>query len=161
MKLYWLLIGEIVCWYGCRSRQYTLEEQVVVDVQKQAAHSREWEQVVLVEFQVVVVAKPPEDRPGGLMSPPLDEEDVEEQEPWGPPPWYRSTTVCVCVFGMWNMGTLFKHTPTCSNMVLQKGVTSFIRNAGLRWQRNRKWHRFGSTGSSLSSLPPFVNRAYL
>lgn len=39
------------------------------------------EQVLLRELQVIVVAKPPQDGPGGLVSATLDEESVQEQEP--------------------------------------------------------------------------------
>lgn len=38
-------------------------------------------QVLLRELQVIVVTKPPQDSPGGLMSATLDEESVQEQEP--------------------------------------------------------------------------------
>lgn len=38
-------------------------------------------QILLRELQVVVVAKPPQDGPGGLVSAALDEERVQEQEP--------------------------------------------------------------------------------
>lgn len=38
-------------------------------------------QVLLRELQVIVVAKPPQDSPGGLVPPTLDEESVQEQEP--------------------------------------------------------------------------------
>lgn len=38
-------------------------------------------QVLLRELQVVVVAEPPQDGPGGLVSAALDEESVQEQEP--------------------------------------------------------------------------------
>ena len=39
-------------------------------------------EVVLVELQVVIVAKPAQDGPGGLMPASLDEERVKEQEAW-------------------------------------------------------------------------------
>lgn len=39
------------------------------------------EQVFLVKLQVVVVPKPPQHRPGGLVTPPLDEKRVQKQEP--------------------------------------------------------------------------------
>lgn len=38
-------------------------------------------QVLLRELQVVVVTKPPQDCPGGLVSAALDKECVQEQEP--------------------------------------------------------------------------------
>lgn len=38
-------------------------------------------QVLLRELQVIVVTKPPQDSPGGLVAATLDEESVEEQEP--------------------------------------------------------------------------------
>lgn len=39
------------------------------------------EQVLLVKLQVVVVPEPPQHRPGGLVTTPLDEKRVQEQEP--------------------------------------------------------------------------------
>lgn len=39
-----------------------------------------WKQVLLRELQVVVIAEPPQDGPGGLVPAPLDEECVQEQE---------------------------------------------------------------------------------
>lgn len=40
-------------------------------------------QVLLRELQVIVVTKPPQDSPGGLVSATLDEESVQEQETCG------------------------------------------------------------------------------
>lgn len=48
-----------------------------------AADHSQGEQVFLGELQVVVVAEAPQDRPGGLVPAPLDEERVQEQEACG------------------------------------------------------------------------------
>lgn len=37
-------------------------------------------EVILVQLQVVVITKPPQHGPGGLMAPSLDEQGVEEEE---------------------------------------------------------------------------------
>lgn len=40
------------------------------------------EKVVLIQLQIVVVSKPPQDGPGGFVAPSLNEEHVEKQEAW-------------------------------------------------------------------------------
>lgn len=37
-------------------------------------------QVFLCELQIIIIAKPPEDSPGGLVSPSLYKESVQEEE---------------------------------------------------------------------------------
>ena len=39
-----------------------------------------WVQIVISQLQSVIVAELPQDGPGGLVTPPLDEQRVEEEE---------------------------------------------------------------------------------
>lgn len=67
----------------CFTREMTRQDTHILPIpDSRAWPDLLWVEVVVGELQGVVIAKVPEDGPGGLVSAPLDEQRVQEQKPW-------------------------------------------------------------------------------